>query len=229
MSRDAINIDGLSEATLEKFIAKGMLTELADIFRLGRYKEEIVEMEGFGEKSFGNLMDAVEKSRKTDIIHFFYSLGVPNIGLSNAKLICRELEFDWEKVRHVKAEELTQIQGVGEVIAKQFVEFFQMEENNRMIDELLKEIELEKIEAAESNQKFSGLTFVITGSVEHFSNRNEVKAVIEAQGGKVTGSVTSKTNYLINNDNMSSSSKNKKAKELGIPVITEEEFMEMLK
>lgn len=229
VSRDAINIDGLSEATLEKFIAKGMLTELADIFRLGRYKEEIVEMEGFGEKSFGNLMDAVEKSRKTDIIHFLYSLGVPNIGLSNAKLICRELEFDWEKVRHVKAEELTQIQGVGEVIAKQFVEFFQMEENNRMIDELLKEIELEKIEAAESNQKFSGLTFVITGSVEHFSNRNEVKAVIEAQGGKVTGSVTSKTNYLINNDNMSSSSKNKKAKELGIPVITEEEFMEMLK
>ena len=229
VSRDAINIDGLSEATLEKFIAKGMLTELADIFRLGRYKEEIVEMEGFGEKSFGNLMDAIEKSRKTDMIHFLYSLGVPNIGLSNAKLICRELEFDWEKVRHAKAEKLTQIQGIGEVIAKQFVEFFQTEGNNQMIDELLKEIELEKIETAESNQKFSGLTFVITGSVEHFSNRNEVKAVIEAQGGKVTGSVTSKTNYLINNDNMSSSSKNKKAKELGIPVITEEEFMEMLK
>ena len=229
VSRDAINIDGLSEATLEKFIAKGMLTELADIFRLGRYKEEIVEMEGFGEKSFGNLMDAIEKSRKTNMIHFLYSLGVPNIGLSNAKLICRELEFDWEKVRHAKAEKLTQIQGIGEVIAKQFVEFFQTEGNNRMIDELLKEIELEKIETAESNQKFSGLTFVITGSVEHFSNRNEVKAVIEAQGGKVTGSVTSKTNYLINNDNMSSSSKNKKAKELGVPVITEEEFMEMLK
>ena len=229
VSRDAINIDGLSEATLEKFIAKGMLTELADIFRLGRYKEEIVEMEGFGEKSFGNLMDAIEKSRKTNMIHFLYSLGVPNIGLSNAKLICRELEFDWEKVRHAKAEKLTQIQGIGEVIAKQFVEFFQTEGNNRMIDELLKEIELEKIETAESNQKFAGLTFVITGSVEHFSNRNEVKAVIEAQGGKVTGSVTSKTNYLINNDNMSSSSKNKKAKELGVPVITEEEFMEMLK
>ena len=229
VSRDAINIDGLSEATLEKFIAKGMLTELADIFRLGRYKEEIVEMEGFGEKSFGNLMDAIEKSRKTNMIHFLYSLGVPNIGLSNAKLICKELEFDWEKVRHAKAEKLTQIQGIGEVIAKQFVEFFQTEGNNQMIDELLKEIELEKIETAESNQKFAGLTFVITGSVEHFSNRNEVKAVIEAQGGKVTGSVTSKTNYLINNDNMSSSSKNKKAKELGIPVITEEEFMEMLK
>ena len=229
VSRDAINIDGLSEATLEKFIAKGMLTELADIFRLERYKDEIVEMEGFGEKSFKNLMDAVEKSRKTDVVHFLYSLGVPNIGLSNAKLICKEFEFDFEKVRHVSAEELTEIQGVGEVIARQFVEFFKVEENNKIIDDLLEEIELEKVEIMESEQKLAGLIFVITGSVEHFANRNEVKAVIEEQGGKVTGSVTSKTNYLINNDNMSASSKNKKAKELGIPVITEEEFMEMLK
>ncbi len=229
VSRDAINIDGLSEATLEKFIAKGMLTELADIFRLGKYKDEIVEMEGFGEKSFKNLMDAVEKSRKTDVIHFIYSLGVPNIGLSNAKLICKEMNYDLDRVRHVQAEELTEIQGVGDVIAKQFMEFFRIEENNKIIDDLLEEIELEKIEATEGGQKLSGLTFVITGSVEHFANRNEVKAVIEEQGGKVTGSVTSKTNYLINNDNMSASSKNKKAKELGIPVITEEEFLEMLK
>ena len=229
VSRDAINIDGLSEATLEKFIAKGMLTELADIFRLERYKDEIIEMEGFGEKSYKKLMEAVEKSRTTDVVHFLYSLGVPNIGLSNAKLICKELGYDLEKVRRVQPEELTEIQGVGEVIAKQFVEFFQIEENNRMIDELLQEIKVEKIEVSEGGQKLSGLTFVITGSVEHFTNRNEVKAVIEEQGGKVTGSVTSKTNYLINNDNLSASSKNKKAKELGIPVITEEEFIEMLK
>lgn len=229
VSRDAMNIDGLSEATLEKLIAKGILTEIADIYTLANYKDEIVEMEGFGEKSFQKLIDAIEKSRKTDVVHFLYSLGIPNIGLSNAKLICKEMDYDLEKVRHVKIEQLVEIQGVGEVIAKQFVEFFDVEENNKMIDDLLKELQLEKIEVIKGEQKFSGLSFVITGSVEHFKNRNEVKAVIEEQGGKVTGSVTSKTNYLINNDNMSSSSKNKKAKELEIPIITEEQFLEMLK
>ena len=228
VSRDAMNMDGLSEATLEKFIAKGMLTGLADIYKLENYKDEIIEMEGFGEKSFQKLISAIEKSRKTDIVHFLYSLGIPNIGLSNAKLICKEMDYDLEKVRHAKVEQLVEIAGVGEVIARQFVAFFDVEENKKMIDELLEEIQLEKIEIVENEQKFSGLSFVITGSVEHFANRKEVKAVIEQHGGKVTGTVTSKTNYLINNDNMSSSSKNKKAKELGISIITEQEFLEML-
>ena len=228
VSRDAMNMDGLSEATLEKFIAKGILTGLADIYKLENYKDEIIEMEGFGEKSFQKLIFAIEKSRKTDIVHFLYSLGIPNIGLSNAKLICKEMDYDLEKVRHAKVEQLVEIAGVGEVIARQFVAFFDVEENKKMIDELLEEIQLEKIEIVENEQKFSGLSFVITGSVEHFANRKEVKAVIEQHGGKVTGTVTSKTNYLINNDNMSSSSKNKKAKELGISIITEQEFLEML-
>ena len=228
VSRDAMNMDGLSEATLEKFIAKGMLTGLADIYKLENYKDEIIEMEGFGEKSFQKLISAIEKSRKTDIVHFLYSLGIPNIGLSNAKLICKEMDYDLEKVRHAKVEQLVEIPGVGEVIARQFVAFFNVEENKKMIDELLKEIQLEKIEIVENEQKFLGLSFVITGSVEHFANRKEVKVVIEQHGGKVTGTVTSKTNYLINNDNMSSSSKNKKAKELGISIITEQEFLEML-
>lgn len=228
VSRDAINIDGLSEATIEKLIAKGMITELSDLFRLEKYKDTIVKMEGFGEKSFQKLVQAIEKSKRTDVVHFLYSLGIPNIGLSNAKLICKKMNYDFDKIRYAQAEELTEIPGVGEVIAGQFAEFFQSEENNKIVDDLLEEIELGKIGIAENEQKLSGLTFVITGSVEHFANRNEVKAVIEEQGGKVTGSVTSKTSYLINNDVLSASSKNKKAKELGIPILTEEEFLQML-
>lgn len=226
VSRDAMNMDGLSEATIEKLIGRGMLKELADFYHLKQYKEEIAAMEGFGEKSCQNLLDSVEKSRTTSLARFIYSLGIPNIGLSNAKLICREFKNDFEKIRHADAEELTQIPGVGGVIAQTFVDFFADEENRRIVEDLLKEITFATEEENNTEQTMDGLVFVITGSVEHFANRNEVKAAIEERGGKVTGSVTSKTSYLINNDNMSSSSKNKKAKELGIPIITEEEFME---
>ncbi|MDF2590495.1 MAG: ligase, NAD-dependent [Anaerocolumna sp.] len=229
VSRDAMNIEGLSEATIEKFIAEGMITELADIFKLDRYKDKIVVMEGFGEKSYKNLIKSTEKARNTNTAKFLYSLGIQNIGLSNAKLICKELRNDFDKVRNVDKETLLTIPGIGDVIADSFIEFFLNKENQNIVDDLLEEITLEKQEVNEESQTLSGKTFVITGSVIHFSNRNELKDVIESRGGKVTGSVTNKTDYLINNDNLSNSSKNKKAKELGIPVITEEEFMQLIK
>ncbi|MSS63090.1 NAD-dependent DNA ligase LigA [Velocimicrobium porci] len=228
VSRDAMNIEGLSEATLEKLINIGIIKEIADIYKLNEHKDMIVTMEGFGEKSFQNMMDSIEKSRKTNVVKFLYSLGIPNIGLSNAKLICKEFGYEFEKIRHAKAEQLIEIQGVGEVIAKFFEAYFEKEENNRIVDDLLKEIHLEEMKENKEEQSLEGLTFVITGSVHQFANRNEVKAVIEEKGGKVTGSVTSKTNYLINNDIESNSSKNKKAKELGVPIITEQEFIDML-
>ncbi|HCL03009.1 MAG TPA: DNA ligase (NAD(+)) LigA, partial [Lachnoclostridium phytofermentans] len=225
VSRDAMNIEGLSEATIEKLIAKGLIKELADIFHVKDFKEEITTMEGFGEKSFRNLVDSVEKARTPILAKFIYSLGIANVGLANAKLICKEFGYDFNKVSNATVDELTQIPQIGYVIAEAFVSYFQKPENKLIIEDLLKEISFEKEEVAEGPEKLKGLTFVITGSVEHFTNRNEVKDVIEQHGGKVTGSVTAKTNYLINNDNTSSSSKNKKARELGIPVITEEEFI----
>ncbi len=228
VSRDAMNIEGLSEATIEKLIAKGLIKELADIFHVKDFKEEITTMEGFGEKSFRNLVASVEKARTPILAKFIYSLGIANVGLANAKLICKEFEYDFNKVSNATTEELTQIPQIGDVIAEAFVSYFQKPENKLIIEDLLKEITFEKETVAEGSEKLKGLTFVITGSVEHFSNRNEVKDVIEQHGGKVTGSVTAKTNYLINNDNTSNSSKNKKAKELGIPVITEEEFIQLI-
>lgn len=228
VSRDAMNIEGLSEATIEKLIAKGLIKELADIFHVKDFKEEITTMEGFGEKSFQNLVGSVEKARTPILAKFIYSLGIANVGLANAKLICKEFGYDLNKVLNATVDELTQIPQIGYVIAEAFVSYFQKPENKLIIEDLLKEITFEKEEATEGSEKFKGLTFVITGSVEHFANRNEVKDVIEQHGGKVTGSVTVKTNYLINNDNTSSSSKNKKARELGIPVITEEEFIQLL-
>ncbi len=228
VSRDAMNIEGLSEATIEKLIAKGLIKELADIFHVKDFKEEITTMEGFGEKSFRNLVDSVEKARTPILAKFIYSLGIANVGLANAKLICKEFGYDFNKVSNATVDELTQIPQIGYVIAEAFVSYFQKPENKLIIEDLLKEISFEKEEVAEGPEKLKGLTFVITGSVEHFTNRNEVKDVIEQHGGKVTGSVTAKTNYLINNDNTSSSSKNKKARELGIPVITEEEFIQLL-
>lgn len=223
VSRDAMNIDGLSEATIEKFIARGMLHELADLFRLSRYKEEIIQMEGFGEKSYDRLIAAIEKARETTLPKFLYSLGIPNIGLSNAKMICHALDNDLEQVRHTTVELLVDIDGVGEVIAKTFVQFFSSDRNNKMVDDLLEEITLQQTETSQNEQSLAGQVFVITGSLEHFANRNALKERIEALGGKVTGSVTSKTSYLINNDIMSNSSKNKKAKELSIPILTEED------
>lgn len=228
VSRDAMNIEGLSEATIEKLISKGMVKELADLYKLEAFKDEITQMEGFGEKSYGNLIDSLEKSRKVSLPKFIYSLGIPNIGLSNAKLICREWKDDFDKIRSVTQEELENVQGIGPVIAKIFVEYFQDAMNNRIVDDLLLQISIIKEQYEEENLKLAGINFVITGSLEHYDNRNALKEEIEKQGGKVTGTVTSKTNYLINNDNKSNSSKNKKAKDLGIPVITEEEFLQML-
>ncbi len=229
VSRDAMNIDGLSEATLEKFIGKGFIHNLGDIFEIGKYKDEIVTMEGFGEKSFQNLMESLEKAKKTELPRVIYALGIPNIGLANAKMICKEFAYDMEKIRHLTEEELARVDGIGPVIAKSFVDYFAKEGRQEKIDHLLSHLELPEPPKTEAEQDMQGLTFVITGSVEHFANRNEVKAEIEKRGGKVTGSVTSKTSYLINNDTTSDSSKNKKARELGIPVLSEETFMEMWK
>ncbi len=226
VSRDAMNIDGMSEATIEKLLAKGLVHQLGDLFRIQEHKEEILSMDGFGEKSYEKLWEAVQTAKKTTPARFLYSLGIPNIGASNAKLICRSFAQDFEQVRHATEEELVEVDGVGSVIAKAFVAFFQDEQNNRTIDDLLSVITLEK-EEENSVSDMEGIQFVITGSLNHFTNRNEMKALIESRGGKVTGSVTGKTSYLINNDNTSNSSKNKKAKELNIPVLTEEEFMSM--
>lgn len=228
VSRDAMNIDGLSEETLEKFIDRGYIKEFADIYHLKDYEEEIVDAKGFGKKSFDNITAAIDASRNTNVIRILYSLGILNIGLSNAKIICREFDYDIDKIRNAGEEELTEIDGVGPVISKTFTEYFSSKENNEKLDRLLGELNLEKIEDNSLKQIFSGVNFVITGKVNKFSNRNEVKERIEQLGGKVTGSVTSKTDYLINNDSTSNSSKNKKAKELGIRIITEDEFIQML-
>lgn len=229
VSRDAMNIDGLSEETLDKFVGRGFIKEYADIYKLNRYEEEIVNMAGFGRKSYDNLIASVDKSRKVPIFKLIYSLGVPNIGVANAKVICRSFGNDIDKVVNATEEELTAIDGVGEVMAKAYVAYFSDAYNMDALSNLLKEIQVEKPEEVpvDMDNAVAGKTFVITGSVNHFENRNQMKDVIEGLGGKVTGSVTAKTDYLINNDNMSTSSKNKKAKELGIPIITEEEFMDM--
>ncbi len=226
VSRDAMNIDGMSEATIEKFIARGFLHELADLFKLERYKDEIISMEGFGEKSYEKLIKAADAAKVTTTAKFIYSLGISGIGLSNAKMICKALDNDFDKIRKVSREELIEIDGVGEVLADSFVRFFEKENNNHVVDDLLKIIKIEDSESSVQND-MEGMNFVITGSVNHFSNRGAVKELVESRGGKVTGSVTSKTKYLINNDSTSNSSKNKKAKELGVQIITEDEFIDM--
>ena len=226
-SRDAMNIEGLSEATLEKFIINGYVKDFTDIFHLDRYEAEIQTMEGFGEKSYENLRKRIENARKTTLPRLIYSLGIPNIGISNAKMICRALGEDPKRVIRATEEELSAISGVGGVIAGTFVEYFKDTAHVDVFDRLLKEVELTK-ETSEEDQKFAGVNFVITGSVEHFVNRAQVKEEIEKRGGKVTGSVTSKTNYLINNDTGSGTAKNKKARELGIPIISEEDFLQMM-
>ena len=228
-SRDALNIDGMSEATLEKFILEGFIKEYADVFHLDRYEEEIKSMEGFGEKSYNKLQASVEKARMTTLPKMIYSLGIANIGLANAKMICKEFNNNIEEIMNATPERLNQIDGVGEVIAGTFVEYFSVEKHRREFENLLREVTIPEENSEESGQILEGIQFVITGSVNHFANRNAVKEMIESKGGKVTGSVTSKTNYLINNDTTSTSSKNKKARELGIPIISEEEFLEMLR
>ena len=228
VSRDALNIDGLSEATLEKFIARGFIHDFADLFHLEQHREEICEMDGFGEKSYNNLITSVEKARETTLPRLIYGLGIANIGLANAKLICKEIGHDPERVMDLTAEDLAAIDGIGDVIAGNYVAYFADAEHRELFEKLLKEVKLPEEQEDVGEQTFAGMNFVITGSVEHFANRNEVKALIESKGGKVTGSVTSKTNYLINNNVESTSSKNKKAKDLGIPIITEEDFLKML-
>ncbi|MCI5995082.1 MAG: NAD-dependent DNA ligase LigA [Blautia sp.] len=228
VSRNALNIDGLSEATLEKFIARGFIREFADIFELDRYREEIVAMEGFGEKSYENLAAGIRSARKTTQPRLLYGLGIPNVGVANAKMLCKAFDYDLERMRSADAETLAAIDGIGPVIGKAIADYFASEKKSAMLDRLLGELEIEIPQTDASAQIFAGVNFVITGSVHHYANRNELKALIEEKGGKVTGSVTSKTNYLINNDTASTSSKNKKAKELGIPIISEEDFIEML-
>ncbi len=230
VSRDAMNIDGLSEATLEKFIQKGFIKEFVDLFHLDKHRDEIVTMEGFGEKSYNNLVKSVDEARKVVPAKLIYSLGISNVGLSTAKLICKEYSNDLNRVIGAKKEELVCIEGVGDVIADSFVSYFADSENIRCFNELLEEVVVENAGENMSSEgaKLDGLVFVITGSVEQFANRNELKDFIEQHGGKTTGSVTSKTNYLINNDVTSNSSKNKKAKELGVSIISEKDFLNML-
>ena len=228
VSRDAMNIEGLSEATLEKFIGEGFIRDFTDIYHLDRYAETIKTLEGFGEKSYAKRVSSVENSRSTTMPKVIYSLGIANIGLSNAKMICRAFDNDPKRMMQATVEELVDIQGVGEVIARTFVDYFSDETHRDLFKRLLEEVKLQKEEGEESAQIFENMNFVITGSVEHFANRREVKEIIESRGGKVTGSVTGKTNYLINNDVQSASSKNKKAKELNVPIISEAQFLEML-
>ena len=227
VSRDAMNIEGLSEMTIEKLIARGVIKELADIFHVEKYKKEITEMEGFGEKSFANLKKSIEKARNTTVQRFLYSLGIPNIGTANARIIARHCHNSWQRVQNLSKEELMTIDGIGEVMADAFVGFFANPAKAHIVEDLLKEIQLdEEFEAA--GAAFEGLTFVITGSLNHYENRDALKAEIERQGGKVAGSVSAKTSFLINNDLLSQSGKNKKAKELGIKIIDEETIMKWL-
>lgn len=228
VSRDALNIDGLSEATLEKFIAAGFIHSYADMFHLDRHKEAIVSMEGFGEKSYENLMAAVKKASHTNLVRVVYGIGVAGIGLANAKMLCRAFGYDFDKMRHATAEELTAVDGIGAVLADAWIAYFASEKNREAVDGLLAELTIENEAENTEAAIFAGMTFVITGSVQHFASRKELQAFIEARGGKATSSVTAKTTYLINNDVTSNSSKNKKAKELGIPIISEQDFLNMM-
>ena len=235
VSRDAMNIAGLSEMTLEKFVGENMIHELSDVFKLRYHREKIVSLEGFGEKSYNNLIESIDKARETTAVRVLYSLGIANIGLATAKLVCRFFDNDIEKITKAKPDELTQIDGVGEVMAGVFADYFNKDENLRTLEHLLLEVRIENAEAnandegsSEGGNTISGLTFVVTGDVEKFKNRRELSDFIESKGGKVTGSVTGKTDYLINNDLTSNSGKNKKAKELGIKIISENEFLELV-
>ena len=225
-SRDAMNIDGLSEATLEKFIARGFIHDFGDIFEISRYKDEIVEMEGFGQKSYDNLMESLERAKETTLPRVIYSLGIANIGLANAKVICRHFDNNLDRIRHASLEEVSDIDTIGPVIAGNLVAYFRDEDNNRRLDHLMRFLHIQE-DSPKQEQIFEGMNFVITGSLVHFGNRSEAKELIESLGGKVTGSVTKKTNYLINNDIQSNSSKNKKARELGIPILSEEDFRKL--
>lgn len=228
VSRDAMNVEGLSEATLEKMIHQGMLKELYDLFTLKEHKEEILEMDGFGEKSYENLVHAIETSKQVFLANFIYSLGIPNVGLSNAKLICRHFQDDFTKIREAKVEDFTAIDQIGPMIGEAMVSYFKTPHNQQVLDRLLSYVQFEAKESAAKEQILEGKTFVVTGSLNHYENRKQLKEEIEQLGGKVTGSVSKKTDYLINNDKESSSAKNKKARELEIPIVSEEDFLIMI-
>ncbi len=229
VSRDALNVDGLSEATLEKFIAAGFIHKFADLFHLDQHQDAIVQMEGFGQRSFDNLMNSVKHAAHTNLPRVIYGLGIAGIGLANAKMLCRKFRFDFDAMRHASYDDLIEIDGIGDVLAKAWMEYFASEKNNALVDELLAELTIEKEELpSEEEAVFAGKTFVITGSLEHFSNRKALQELIESKGGKAAGSVSAKTSYLINNDTTSNSSKNKKAKELGIPILSETDFLKLL-
>lgn len=225
--RDAMNIEGLSESTLERFVREGFIKDYKDIYHLERYKDKIVELEGFGVRSYENIINAVEKSREVDLAAFLYALGVNQLGRTTSKIVSKALDNDLEKILNVTEDELLKIDGIGEITAKEIVKYFS--ENADMVRELAKEMKFKEAEKVDTSSPIAGKTFVITGDVKHFKNRKELQAKIESLGGKVSGSVSAKTNYLINNDITSNSGKNKKAKELNVPIISEDEFIEMIK
>ena len=228
VSRDAMNIDGMSEATIEKFVDAGFIKKYGDFFRLERFEDEISSMEGFGEKSFANITAAAKKASHTTAARLLFALGIPNIGAANAKVISRACGGDFNKIKALDYDRLVQIQGIGDVMAADYIAYFKDADNLEIIADLEQVVSFEQTQQAAVPQVLEGRTLVITGSLEHFENRQQLKELIESMGGKAAGSVSSKTDYLINNDNTSGSSKNKKAKELGVPIITEEEFLEMI-
>lgn len=229
VSRNALNIDGLSEATIEKLLSSGFIKEYSDIFHLDRYKDEITQMEGFGERSYENLIESANAARKTTLPQLIYGLGVAGIGLANAKMLSKEFRYNFQEMRNSSAEQLVEVEGIGPILAAAWVEYFEDEKNNLLVDHLLDELEIKVEKTEESEEILKGMTFVITGSLNEFENRKALQQVIEANGGKATNSVTSKTSYLINNDTLSQSSKNKKAKESGVPIISEQQFIQLLK
>lgn len=228
VSRDALNIDGLSEATLEKFIAKGFIHKFGDIFRMGQHKDEIVAMDGFGQKSYDNLIESIEKAKDTTLVRVIYGLGIAGVGLANAKVLCKQFDYDVEKIFNATKEDISAIDGMGDVLAGAIVEWFSKEENREILADLLEHLKTTAPSVIVGEQTLQDKVFVITGDVQHFANRSELKEFIESRGGKVTGSVTGKTTYLINNDVNSTSGKNKKAKELSVPIISEDEFLAMV-
>lgn len=229
-SRDAMNIEGLSEATIEKFLEKGYLEDFNSLYHLDQYKEAIINMEGFGEKSYAKLITSIEKSREVHLAHFIYALGIAQVGLSTARLLCKHFEYQLKNLIEASEEDLVAIDGVGPIIAKEIMQYFQIQVNRKMVLQLAQnELSFKQEEKMVKNGQIYGKTFVITGEVHTFKNRKALQAELEALGGKVTGSVSKKTDYLINNDSHSTSSKNQKAQALNIPIINEEVILNWIK
>lgn len=228
VSRDAMNIEGLSEATFEKFMSLGIIHDLHSIYELEQYKEQLIHLEGFGLKSFNNMIAAINKQRNVEMPNFLYALGISQVGRTASKDICKHFNYDFEAIMNATVTDLTAIDGIGDVIATELVTYMQNAKNRALVEKLLKEITFKAPQQVNTASSIAGLTFVVTGDVEHYKNRKELQAEIESLGGKVSSSVSSKTNYVINNDIHSTSSKNKKAKELGIPIISEQDFLKMI-